>query len=64
MCSSLSWVINKSKFAKRFDRILEENLGCPKINNFPLSSCYSYKNKILVFFIFFTVKLIKDILII
>lgn len=24
MCSSLSWVINKSKFAKRFDRILEE----------------------------------------
>lgn len=24
MCSSLSWVINKSKFAKRFDRILDE----------------------------------------
>jgi len=24
MCSSLSWVINKSKFAKRYDRILEE----------------------------------------
>ena len=24
MCSSLSWIINKSKFAKRFDRILDE----------------------------------------
>ena len=24
MCSSLSWLLNKSKFAKRFDRILEE----------------------------------------
>jgi len=24
MCSSLSWVINKSKFAKRFDKILDE----------------------------------------
>ena len=24
MCSSLSWVINKSKFAKRFDRVLDD----------------------------------------
>ena len=24
MCSSLSWVINKSKFAKRFNRILDD----------------------------------------
>ena len=24
MCSSLSWIINKSKFAKRFDRVLNE----------------------------------------
>ena len=24
MCSTLSWIINKSKFAKRFKRVLED----------------------------------------
>jgi hypothetical protein len=38
MCSSLSWVINKSKFAKRFDRILDET---------DLDSLSSYNKSIL-----------------